>query len=144
MKKIVSLLMLLSTSFLITSCSKEDDGQSNNPLKGTIWSFEDEVTVINPNYFTRYIEFVDQNTVQVWDTDNNGRIYTGTYTVNGNKVLFHNLHDTYWDWYYVDGTFSSKSLTISYSYNGQNSGPTAVRRNFTIKQVARQNPPPEH
>ena len=77
-----------------------------------------EVTVFEKNEFTRYIEFVDNTTVQIWDTDGHGP-YHGTYTVNGNKVYFKNLHDRYWGRYYISATYTSRSLTVGFSYNAE-------------------------
>lgn len=114
MKHLLSTFVaILSVMFTYSSCSNHDD-TVNNPLAGTLWSFDDEVTVFEKNEFTRYIEFVDDNTVKVWDTDM-GNVYTGTYTYEGYNVTFSNLHDAYWDWYYIGATFTSKSLTISFS-----------------------------
>lgn len=110
----------LVAMFMLSSCSNEDE-TSANPLKSTLWSFDDEVSVFEKDYFTRYIEFVDESTVKVWDTDN-GQVYTGKYKVDGNNVTFYNLHDTYWGWYYISGVFSSNSLTISYSYKENQTG----------------------
>ena len=116
MKKLISSMLLCITVALSVSSCSNDEENLNNPLNSTLWSFEDEVTVINKHEFTRYIEFIDDSTVKIWDTDN-GNIYTGTYTVNGNKVTFSNLYDAYWMRYYIDGTFTSKSLTVSFSYD---------------------------
>lgn len=109
MKNFLKFLTLLTITSIYISCSKE----AQNPLKNTLWSDED-TTILTNQEFTRYIEFIDETTVKVWDTYN-GYTYTGTYTTNGNNVTFHNLHDSYWGWDYIEGTFSSKSLTITYS-----------------------------
>lgn len=116
MKHLLSTFVaILSVMFTYSSCSNHDD-TVNNPLAGTLWSFDDEVTVFEKNEFTRYIEFVDDNAVKVWDTDT-GNVYTGTYTYEGYNVTFSNLHDAYWDRYYIGATFTSKSLTISFSHD---------------------------
>ncbi|MBQ1199653.1 MAG: hypothetical protein IIW05_01330 [Paludibacteraceae bacterium] len=119
MKKVFYLMLVLSAITMSFSCSKDDDTFENpNPLKGTLWYVEDEVTVFEKNEFTRYIEFVDNTTVKIWDTDGHGP-YNGTYTINGNKVIFNNLHDRYWDRYYISATYTSRSLTVAFSYDKQ-------------------------
>lgn len=109
--------MLLSAITMTFSCSKNDDVLAN-PLKGTLWYVEDEVTVFEKNEFTRYIEFVDNTTVKIWDTDGNGP-YKGTYTINGNTVTFNNLHDRYWGRYYISATYTSRSLTVGFSFDAE-------------------------
>lgn len=119
MKKVFYLMLVLSAITMSFSCSKDDDTSENpNPLKGTLWYVEDEVTVFEKNEFTRYIEFVDNTTVQIWDTDGNGPYY-GTYTIDGNKVIFNNLYDRYWDRYYISATYTSRSLTVAFSFDEQ-------------------------
>lgn len=118
MKNFFSLLFIVSLTLVtMHSCSK-DDNRSGNSLDGTLWSCDDEVTVFEPNYFTRYIEFVDDKTVKIWDTDT-GNAYTGTYKINGSGVTFYNLNDAYWNRFYIDGTFTSNSLTVSFSYDAE-------------------------
>ena len=87
-------------------------------MKGTLWSFDDEVTVFEKNEFTRYIEFVDKTNVQVWDTQGHGP-YSGTYTVNSenNEVYFNNLYDKYWGYQIVKATYTPRSLTIYIKYD---------------------------
>ena len=115
MKKFFSVMLLCATVVLsFTACS--DDEEMTNSLQGTLWSFDDKVTVFEESEFTRYIEFTDGRNVKIWDTDGNGP-YSGTYTVNGNAVTFHNLHDRYWRRYYIDGVFSTRSLTVNFSYD---------------------------
>lgn len=122
MKRILVLMLALASMVCMVSCTKESG--STNPLAGTLWSVED-VTVLGKNEYTRYIEFVDDTTVKVWDTDNN-QTHTGTYTVNGNSVKFKNLYDDYWWWYYLEGTFTSKSLTVTYAYHDANGSKHSV------------------
>ena len=114
MKKIFGLMLLCATLVGFVSCEKENG--SDNPLKGTLWSYDDEVTVFEKNEFTRYIEFVDNQNVNIWDTDGSGP-YTGTYKVDGNTVYFYNLYNAYWLQYYVKGTFTSRSMTVYFSYD---------------------------
>jgi hypothetical protein len=117
--KLLSLMLILASCVCFSSCSDDEDDKSiGNSLKGTLWYVDDEVTVFEKNEFTRYIEFVDNTTVQIWDTDGHGPYY-GTYTVNGNKVYFKNLHDRYWGLYYISATYTSRSLTVGYSFNAE-------------------------
>ncbi len=122
--KLLSLMLILASCVCFSSCSDDEDDKSSgnsigNSLKGTLWYVDDEVTVFGKkNEFTRYIEFVDNTTVQIWDTDGHGPYY-GTYTVNGNKVYFKNLHDRYWGRYYISATYTSRSLTVGYSFNAE-------------------------
>lgn len=113
-KKFNCLFVIMLSLIVLSGCSSDDE--LKNPLEATLWSFDDEIVVFEKHEFTRYIEFVDEQTVKVWDT-NNGTVYTGTYQVSGNSIIFHNLTDAYWDWHYIGGTFSSNSVTISYSYD---------------------------
>jgi hypothetical protein len=58
MKKIFGLMLLCAVMVGFVSCEKEDDAA--NPLKGTLWSYDDEVTVWGEKeLLTHYIEFVD-------------------------------------------------------------------------------------
>ena len=109
-------MLLCATIVGLTSCNKED---LDNPLKGTLWSFDDEVTVFEKNEFTRYIEFVDGKNVQVWDTDGHGPYY-GTYVVNSanNEVIFNDLYDDYWGYQVVKAKYTSRSLTVYIKYDG--------------------------
>ena len=122
--KLLSLMLILASCVCFSSCSDDEDDKSSgnsigNSLKGTLWYVDDEVTVFGKkNEFTRYVEFVDNTTVQIWDTDGHGPYY-GTYTVNGNKVYFKNLHDRYWGRYYISATYTSRSLTVGYSFNAE-------------------------
>ena len=119
MKKVFYLMLVLSAITMSFSCSKDDDTLGNpNPLKGTLWYVEDEVTVFEKHEFTRYIEFVDNTTVKIWDTSGHGP-YNGTYTINGNKVIFNNLYDRYWYRYYISATYTSRSLTVAFSFDEQ-------------------------
>ena len=114
---LMTVLLITVTSMTLVSCSKEDPEPEveNHPLSGTLWSCEDYASLAKEEY-TRYIEFIDEKQVKVWDTYN-GREYNGSYTLTGNKIVFHNLYDAYWMWYYVSANFTSHSLTLSYSYN---------------------------
>ena len=105
-------MLLCATITAFISCEKEE----SNPLKGTLWSFDDEVTVFEKNEFTRYVEFIDDTNVKVWDTDGHGP-YSGTYTVNGDAVTFFNLFDKYWGYHYVKATYTSRSLTVYIKYD---------------------------
>lgn len=115
MKKIFLLFLMLTTSFFMVSCS-EDDENGGNPLVGTLWAYDD-VTAFTQTPYTSYIEFIDGNTVKVWDTYSSSVICTGTYSIEGNKITFYNLHHNYWDRYYMYATYSAKSLTIYYSFD---------------------------
>lgn len=106
-------MLLCATMVGFASCEKEDGVA--NPLKGTLWSYDDEVTVFEKNEFTRYIEFVDGQNVKIWDTDGHGP-YSGTYRVAGNTVYFQDLYNSYWRQYYVKASFTSRSLTLYFSY----------------------------
>ena len=108
-------MLILVTCIGFSSCSEEDEILSN-PLKGTLWSVKDGVTLFSKEDIIRYIEFIDDKNVNVWDSYNKD-VYRGTYSIEGNKVTFHNLYDSYWNWYYVNGTFSSNSLTLAHSYD---------------------------
>ena len=117
--KFLSLMLILASCVCFSSCSDDDDDNSmGNSLVGTLWYVDDEVMVFDKNEFTRYIEFVDKTTVQIWDTDGHGPYY-GTYTVNGNKVYFKDLHDRYWGRYYISATYTSRSITVAYSFNAE-------------------------
>ncbi len=97
------------------SCEKNDS--NSNSLSGTLWSFDDEVTVFEKNEFTRYVEFVDDTNVSIWDTDGSGP-YSGIYSINGETVYFNNLYDKYWGRYYVKATYTSNRLTVYFKYEG--------------------------
>ena len=100
---------------ILLGCSKNgQDVETSNSLKGTLWSRADK-TFLDDEEYTRYIEFSDDKNVSVWDTYM-GSTYSGTYTVVGNKVVFDNLYDSYWRWNYIEATFTSRSMTIRYSY----------------------------
>lgn len=117
-KQTLSLLLFLVTCVFLTSCSNENgDEPIKNPLSGSLWSFNDNVLYENEK-FTRYIEFVDDKIVKVWDTFEGsfGGVYSGTYSVEGNKVRFSNLYDKYWWWSYVEGTFTSNTMKVLYKY----------------------------
>lgn len=106
MKKFFCLTFLCVILGLFASCEKSDE--VSNPLVGTLWSFDDESVF---GEFTRYIEFIDNKNVKMWDDDGHGP-YFGTYSIDGSNITFSNIHNTYWDFYYVNGTYTSKSLTI--------------------------------
>lgn len=114
MKKMLFMMFVITSLISFSSCS-EDEVQAN-PLEGTLWSVEDEVF----DRFTRYIEFIDDNSVKVWDTNGHGPFY-GTYTIINNKVYFTKLIDKYWGWEYVEGTFTSRSLTVGHKYSDSSS-----------------------
>jgi hypothetical protein len=117
--KFLSLMLILASCVCLSSCSDDEDDKSiGNSLEGTLWYVDDEVTVFEKNEFTRYIEFVDNTIVKIWDTDGHGPYY-GTYTVNGNKVYFKDLHDRYWDRYYSSATFSSRSMTVAHFWDAE-------------------------
>ena len=116
--KLLTLVLLLTSIVSFSSCSNDiEDELSNNPLRDTLWSLEEVTSGFwgGKDEYVRYIEFVGNSNVKIWDTYNNN-VYNGTYKVNGNKVEFYNLHDKYWLRYYVDGTFSTRSLTVNFSY----------------------------
>lgn len=115
MKKIICMMLLCTLMGGFCSCTKDEN--SSNPLKGTLWSFDDEVTVFEKNEFTRYIEFIDDTNVKMWDTDGHGP-YSGTYSVDGNNITFSNIYDKYWGYYYVKATYTSRSLTLYKKYDG--------------------------
>ncbi|MBO5984181.1 MAG: hypothetical protein J6P90_04070 [Rikenellaceae bacterium] len=115
MRKIVVLMLLCAAIVGLASCEKGD--VVSNSLSGTLWSFDDEVTVFEKNEFTRYIEFVDDKTVKIWDTDGHGP-YSGTYIVDGNNITFNNIYDKYWGYYYVKATYTTRSLTVYIKYDG--------------------------
>ena len=111
--------MLLFTLIILSciSCSNDkEDELSQNPLKDTLWSLNESTIGLfgDKDEYIRYIEFVGNNNVRIWDTYNN-TVYSGTYMVYGNTVEFNNLYDRYWRRYYIDGTFTSRSLTVSFS-----------------------------
>lgn len=112
MKKLLFCLFMLP---ILLGCSKNGkDVETSNSLKGTLWSRADK-TFLDDEEYTRYIEFSDDKNVSVWDTYM-GNTYSGIYTVVGNKVVFDNLYDSYWRWNYIEATFTSRSMTIRYSY----------------------------
>ncbi len=116
MKKFLSLMLILASFTALTSCSQKEkeDEIDQNPLKGTLWSIEDE-TALTQEKYTRYIEFSDNKNVKMWDTDRPNKISNGTYTVNENKVQFSNLHSSR-DRKYTEGTFTTNTLTVKYYY----------------------------
>ena len=123
MKKLFSVLALM---FLITSnsffcsCSDDDEQNGSNPLVGTVWSLNDYASG-SKEYYVRYVEFVSENTVNIWDTFSGSKIWSGKYRIEGNKVYFQNLYHGYWKVYYMYATFTSKSLTMYFSFDENDS-----------------------
>lgn len=110
------LLLSALVALPMWSCSKEEiieEPQEEkeevvvNPLAKTLWVMED-------NYwgYTRYIEFGEIDQVAIWDTHYRER-FSGTYSIEGNKVIFTNLYDKCLERRYIDGTFTSISLTLN-------------------------------
>ena len=100
--------------YLLSCTQKGNEAETSNALKGTLWSCADKTSLYNEEYI-RYIEFSDDKNVSVWDTYN-GTTYSGTYIVIDNKVIFNNLYDSYWRWNYVEAIFTSRSMTIYFSF----------------------------
>lgn len=123
MKKLFSVLALMfviTSSSLLCSCSDDDEQSGNNPLVGTLWSLND-YAYGSKEYYVSYVEFVSENTVNIWDTYSGSKIWSGKYSIEGNKVYFKNLYHGYWKQYYMYATFTSKSLTMYYSFDEHHS-----------------------
>lgn len=116
--KLLTLALLFTSLINLTSCSNDKDELLSNPLSDTLWSLNEVTSGLfgENDEYTRYIEFVGNNNVKIWDTYNNN-VYYGTYRVIGNRVEFYDLYDKYWWRYYIDGTFSARSLTVNFSYD---------------------------
>ncbi len=117
MKKIFGLMLLCATLLGFTSCGNDED--DNNPLKGTLWSYEDNEKAV---ILTRYVEFFDDRYVKIWDTHGGGP-YIGKYEIMLNTIYFDELYNAFWGQYYITGKFTDRSLTVYYSYKyNPNSG----------------------
>ena len=112
MKKFLGLMLLCATAFVFYSCSKDN---TSNPLEGTLWSHDSITSLLNIRY-TKYVEFIDDSNVKIWDSYTNTS-YVGTYTIDGNTIKFYNLYNSYWKEHYAKGSFTSNSVTIHYYYD---------------------------
>lgn len=104
MKKIYSLLLILSIMCVFSSCSEKE---VVNPLIGTLWchNFQD--------FYMEYIEFIDDRNIQIWN-DHDDILYKGTYTVTGDFVSFSNLVNLKNHEIYLDGYYTNHNLRIRY------------------------------
>ena len=94
MKKFLCMTLLLTAMFLtFSACSSDDD--EKNSLSGTEW-------VTN---------FADSNFVM------DGRLSSGTYTIDGNQVTFNNFIIKYmgsFEYRYTNATISGSAMTVTY------------------------------
>ena len=121
---LITMLLMIATSMAFVSCS--EDETSGNPLAGTIWSV-DEGYASGSGSYTRYIEFVNESKVKVWETTLWGGTYTGTYTISGNNITFSNLRDD--NYKFINGTYYGNSLKVYLQYDrfGTTSSSTVTR-----------------
>lgn len=113
MKKFLSITLLLTAMFLtFSSCSKEDDDE--NSLSGTEW-----VTKYADDYLI--IKFTSDSKVEGYFADSNfvmdGKLSSGTYTLDGNQVIFNNFIVKYMgmvEYKYTKAVISSSAMTVDY------------------------------
>ena len=127
MKKLFSLMLILSAIAMCFSCSKDEE-EPKNPLKYTLWSYREVYYwgEIIPMERIRYIEFGDNSKVTTWHTGGivPDLLITGRYEINGNTVDFQNFNDIIPYVYYEDATFTSDSLKVRYFKDaGHTDGP---------------------
>ena len=90
MKKVFSLMLLLATLLTFTACGGDDD-EPKDTLKGTEWTHGLTERV-------EHIEFTSETQVEYYHTKNDaliGNVGSGTYTKNGNEIVFHNFEGNY-------------------------------------------------
>ena len=127
--RLSAIILLCSTLLFGCNGIQTDDPSKNdlpkNPLAGTLWSYDD-VTSLGKEQYTRYIEFLDETNVRIWDTNNmsSNAVATGTYSISGSNVTFNGVWSKYWMKYYIRATFTSNTITAYYKYTAYNSSET--------------------
>ena len=114
MKKFLSMTLLLTAMFLtFSACSSDDD--EKNSLSGTEW-----VTKYADDYLI--IKFTSDSKVEGYFADSNfvmdGRLSSGTYTIDGNQVTFNNFIIKYmgsFEYRYTNATISGSAMTVTSS-----------------------------
>ena len=104
MKKLL-LALVAMLPFFICSCEKEN----RNPLSNTLWCYTDE-GLYSTQYY--YIEFRDDYSVRAWRPKYEDG--TGTYSVDGNNVVFDLVQPTWAK--FESATFTSTSMVVQYRY----------------------------
>lgn len=126
MKKVFSLMLLLATMLTFTACSGDDD-EPENSLSGTTWtsSYVDEIFVF---------EFSGKNEVTGFMADENlnikGKAYHGTYSRDGNNILFNDFYImNYYKYVFSKAVISGTTMEVNYhwvySFSGENSDETS-------------------
>lgn len=113
MKKFLSMTLLLTAMFLtFSACSSDDD--EKNSLSGTEW-----VTKYADDYLI--IKFTSDSKVEGYFADSNfvmdGKLSSGTYTLDGNQVIFNNFIVKYMgmvEYKYTKAVISSSAMTVDY------------------------------
>lgn len=113
MKKFLCMTLLLTAMFLtFSACSSDDD--EKNSLSGTEW-----VTKYADDYLI--IKFTSDSKVEGYFADSNfvmdGRLSSGTYTIDGNQVTFNNFIIKYmgsFEYKYTNATISGSAMTVTY------------------------------
>ena len=113
MKKFLCMTLLLTAMFLtFSACSSDDD--EKNSLSGTEW-----VTKYADDYLI--IKFTSDSKVEGYFAVSNfvmdGRLSSGTYTIDGNQVTFNNFIIKYmgsFEYRYTNATISGSAMTVTY------------------------------
>lgn len=119
MKKLLSLTLLLATLLTFSACDDKNEPEDN--LKGTEWTHALSTQV-------EHLEFVSKSKVDFYHTENGalvGKVGSGTYTINGNKITFSNLESNYYAEILIleSAVVSGKTMEVYYnsSYFGKSS-----------------------
>ena len=105
MKKLL-LLLVAVMPFVMSSCNKSEYDE----FEGTLWLYAGS----RVNY---YIEFYDDNKVRAFNDNAFSGEDTGTYTISGNYIEFHDLIvDEGLDEKYISAECRGKTLVVTKRY----------------------------